>query len=380
MEIKNPVNKRDDNDRKKKAVRFTACALAVFSCLITMAGTIDTACSESEIPELLTYLEKNLGLSKQEMGEIDTQVVVKQVSTSDTTRGMAVVGIVSIHVPDDFFVKKFRQIESFMQNDKVQQIGTFSKPPKPEDLASFQLPADDFQEIAKCKIGACKVKMPAYTFDQLRGIDWSAKDAAEQVTDIFRKAAADYLCRYLENGNSSLMVYADKEKPLALAEGLNMLLAQDAYVYHYIPELHRYLKEFPRSAPPGVDDFLYWSVEDFGQRPTTTITHATIYTHTDPAKPGVTIALKQIYTSHYFQARFQLMTLVDSPLESNQPGIYLVYIDRLLFDKDLNWPSRKLIANTLIAHMKSWLTAIRNRLQDNFENTKEKAGLPVSQP
>ncbi|MCK5422387.1 MAG: hypothetical protein KAJ08_09490, partial [Deltaproteobacteria bacterium] len=105
-------------------------------------------------------------------------------------------------------------------------------------------------------------------------------------------------------------------------------------------------------------------------------THATIYKRADKANPSVTIALKQIYASHYFQARFQLMTLVDSSMVSKEPGIYLVYIDRLLFDENLNWATRKLISKTVTSHMKSWLTAIRNRLQVTYENTKEKAKLP----
>ena len=376
MRKRNPEGKRENDDRKIKAVRFISCILAVFSFLITLVWTTDPAWSQRETPDLLAYLEKDLGFSKQEIGEIDTNVVVKQVCTSDKEREITIVGIVRITVPEDFFVTQFRHIESFMQNDKLQQIGTFSKPPKPDDLAAFRLPPGDFKEIAKCKMGNCKVKVPARTFDNLRGIDWSAEDADERVTDIFRKGAANYLRSYLKNGNSSLMVYADKEKPLALAEGFNILLAQDSYIYRYIPELHRYLEEFPHSAPSGVDDFLYWSVEDFGQRPTTTITHATIYKRADEANPVVTIALKQIYTSHYFQARFQLMKLVDSSMVSKEPGIYLVYIDRLLFDENLNWVSRKLISKTVTSHMKSWLTAIRNRLQVTYENTKEKAKLP----
>ena len=376
MKKRNPKDKRGNDDKKMKAIRFISCILAVFSFLITLVWTTDPACTQREIPDLMAYLENNLGFSKQEIGEIDTNVVVKQVYTSEKEREITLVGIVRITVPEDFFVTQFRNIKSFMQNDKLQQIGTFSKPPKPDDLATFQLPPGDLKEIAKCKIGNCKVKLPARTFDHLLEIDWSAGDAAERVTDIFRKGATNYLRSYLKNGNSSLMVYADKEKPLALAEGFNILLAQASYIYRYIPELYRYLEEFPRSAPSGVDNLLYWSVEDFGQRPTTTITHATIYKHANEANSGVTIALKQIYTSHYFQARFQLMTLVDSSMGFKEPGINLVYIDRLLFDENLNWASRKLISITVTSHMKSWLTAIRNRLQVTYKNTKEKAKLP----
>ncbi|MBW2652240.1 MAG: hypothetical protein JRC57_04020 [Deltaproteobacteria bacterium] len=193
------------------------------------------------------------------------------------------------------------------------------------------------------------------------------------MTDLFCRDIISYVQNYLKSGNSVLLVYADKKKPMALAEGFDSLLAQASYVYRYIPELHRYLKEFPRSAPPGVDDFLYWSVQDFGKRPTTTITHATIYDLTDGANPDAMIALKQIYASHYFQARFELMALADVPAGAKKPGFYLVYLDRLLFDEDLNWASRKLILKGVRSYVTSWLNVIRKHLQDSYKNAKDKA-------
>jgi hypothetical protein len=333
-----------------------------------------------EMPDLRTYLEKNLRFSKREIGAINTDVVVKQVYTAEKAREIAIAGIVRINIPEEFFVEQFRHIESFMQHDTLHQIGTFSKMPKPEDLVKFQLPPSDIEELAKCnKIGKCKVKLPASAFDRLREIDWSAGNATDRVTDLFRKGYVNYVRTYLENGNSALIVYADKKKPMSLAKGFDTLLAQAFYVYRYIPELHRYLEEFPYSAPPGVYDFLYWSVEDFGQRPTTTITQATIYERKKEANPGVMIALKQIYASHYFQARFQLMALVKASTGHKEPSIYLVYIDRLLFDENLNWVNSKLILKGVMSHVKSWFTSIRNSLQDKYRDKKEMADHPISQ-
>jgi hypothetical protein len=167
------------------------------------------------------------------------------------------------------------------------------------------------------------------------------------------------------------MVYADKEKPMSLQDGLNSLLRQASYVYRSNPELYSYLKDSPRSAPSGMDDFLYWSVEDFGQRPTTAVTQAVIYEGTK-GNQDVIIALKQLYATHYFQARLQFMHLEDALSSSPNPGIYFMYVDRLLFDADLGTVTRLLISKGLHSHVQYWLAEIRDRLQDEYKNAKGK--------
>ncbi len=67
------------------------------------------------------------------------------------------------------------------------------------------------------------------------------------------------------------------------------------------------------------------------------------------------------------------MALADVPAGVKKPGFYLVYLDRLLFDDDLNWASRKLIMKGVQSYITSWLNVIRKRLQDSYKNTKDKA-------
>ena len=316
------------------------------------------------MPDLQTFLEKNIGFSKREISTLDTSVLVKEVSTTESAREIAIFGIVRINISQDCFLAQFRRIGNFMESEALQQIGTFNTPPQEDDLAGLVLPKSDLDDLAKCEIGDCKVKLPAEAFDHLKKIDWSEKDSAKRLTDFFRTDIVNYVRTYLENGNPSLMVYADKKKPMALADGFDSLLAQASYVYSYIPELYRYLQEFPRSAPSGVDNFFYWSMEDFGQRPTMTVTHATIYERTDGVKPDVTIALKLIYASHYFKARLELMGLVDASTVDKKPGFYLVYLDRMRFDENLNRAVRLMVRRGVQSHIRSWLTALRERLQD----------------
>ena len=73
------------------------------------------------------------------------------------------------------------------------------------------LPKSDLDDLAKCEIGDCKVKLPVQAFDHLKKIDWSEKDSAKRVTDLFLTGITNYVRTYLKNGNPSLMVYADKK-------------------------------------------------------------------------------------------------------------------------------------------------------------------------
>ena len=318
--------------------------------------------------DLQAFLKGKIGLSQKDIAKIDRDVVVKQVAMNDESREIAVFAIVRMNVSQDVFISQFRQIDRFMKNDKLHQIGIFSNPPKTEDLSSLQLPKSDFEEMAQCTIGSCKVKFPAETLQQLQGIDWSAQDGADSAMELFRKDSADYVRAYGEKGNAALIVYADKEKPMALAEGFELLLSQGAYRYRSDPELMRYIKDFSRPPPQGVEDFFFWSLEDFGQRPTFTITQAAIYQRKQEENSTHMIALKQIYASHYFHARLQLMDLVHAAPESKEPSFYLLYLDRLRFDMDINTVKRMLISKGLRSHVTSWLRLLRNTLQDKKVN------------
>ena len=328
----------------------------------------DKACAQKMPSVLQQFLKNNIGLSQKDINKCNRDVVVTQVAMHDEPREIAVFAIVRMNVSQDVFISQFRQIDRFMKNDKLHQIGIFSNPPKTEDLSTLQLPESDFEEMARCRIGYCKVKFPAETLQRLQEIDWSAQDAADSAMELFLKMSVHYVRTYAEKGNASLMVYADKEKPMTLTEGFESLFSQGTYLYRAHPVFMNYLKDLPRPAPQGVEDFFFWSLEDFGQRPTFTINQAVIYEKGQEDNATHMIAVKQIYASHYFQARLQILDLVTAAPESKEPSFYLLYLDRLRFDMDVNTVKRVLISKGLRSHVTSWLGLLRNTLQNKKEN------------
>ena len=314
--------------------------------------------------DLQVFLKKHIGLSDENIAKCDRDVVVAQVDMKDEPREIAVFAIVRMDVPQDVFVSHFRQIDRFLKNDKLHQIARISKQAEAEDFRALQLPESDFEEMARCSIGKCKVKFPAETLHQLQAIDWSGAQASDVALELFRKSCADYVRAYYTKGNAALMVYADKEKPMSLTEGFVSLFSQGNYLYRSHPVLMSYLKDFSRPPPKGIEDFFFWSLEDFGQRPTFTINQAAIYHMEEDKNSTYMIGVKQIYATHYFQARLQIMDLVNAESKGSGQAFYLLYLDRLRFDMDVNAVKRLLISKGLRSHVTSWLRLFRTSIND----------------
>ena len=98
-----------------------------------------------------------------------------------------------------------------------------------------------------------------------------------------------------------------------------------------IPELTRFLREYPRSGLPGAAEFFYWNMGEFGMKPTTRLNQVVI----QPFPAGVAslpglryvIATRQIYANHYFSATLELRTLVDDD-DGEDDGFFLLYATR----------------------------------------------------
>jgi hypothetical protein len=96
-----------------------------------------------------------------------------------------------------------------------------------------------------------------------------------------------------------------------------------------VPALIAYLEDYPRGRPTGSEDFFYWSVVDFGLKPTVRVSHVTIDPLADSSQSSdvaYAIAIKQLYASHYFHSTLELRFLVDDRQSSAQRGFYLVSI------------------------------------------------------
>jgi hypothetical protein len=282
--------------------------------------------SAQEAPqELATFLRDRIGFTGKEFADLRRREVVVKVLPSEQQE-VAVFGIVLVNASADFFVERFRDIESYKKGASVLLVKKFSDPPRIEDLNQLKVDKKDFDAMKHCKVGSCDVKLPAKTIERLRReIDWNASDAAAQVNELARASLLEYVKRYLAGGNMALGEYDDKKKPLRIAEQFDAILKASPYIYDYEPEFYEYLREYPVKRLDNVDDFIYWSKEKFSLKPVISVTHVSIYRR--PGSGRTLIASKQIYASHYFEASLGLTALVVSP-QGEEPSFYLLYLNR----------------------------------------------------
>jgi hypothetical protein len=306
----------------QKIYRVTLLIIVGLLCILPTYGQLLS-------PEFSDFAQRHIGVSESDLRKIEQGKVLTKALDSEVKSEVAIFGVILIQVPSDFFIEKFRDIEQFKKNEKVLEIGRFSKPPARSDLNDFTLEPGDLRDIRKCRVGECKIKLPADVIERFqREIDWSAPGHPFLVTSLAKEMLVEYVTSYLEGGNAALTVYHDQKIPVSLEEQFRELLQESPYLFEYVPEFHEYLERFPEVELPGVEDFVYWSKEDLGLKPVTTLTHVSIYQRDSQSPSPIIISSKQIYANHYFEASLGLTALVPVQLDNAAPGFFLLYLNR----------------------------------------------------
>ncbi len=287
-----------------------------------------SAATEAQEPH--RFLSTHGTLTPAELASLDGGGVVVKVLPTSVKNELAVLGAARIRATTEFFLRMYRDIERFETGWGVTK--KLSAPPKLEDFEDLEIPEEDRKALRDCKIGDCELKLGEPALEYLRSqIDWSGPGASEKVLEFIRSRALEYSVGYLEGGNEKLGVYRDGKRPTAIADEFRGLLASSPYVMSYRPELHRYLMDYPRASLPGASDFLYWSMVDFGGKPTFRLNHVTLYPLAEGVNETLVIASKQLYFSHYFHTGLELMTLVKDR-EHTDDGFYFVGLNRYRTD------------------------------------------------
>ena len=90
----------------------------------------------------------------------------------------------------------------------------------------------------------------------------------------------------------------------------------------YMPDVRKYLLEYPKSGLPGATNLLYWQETEFGLKPTIRISHLTVREGPDDA----VVTSKMLYASHYFWTGLEVRALVSD--SSRGPGFWFVTVNR----------------------------------------------------
>ena len=91
---------------------------------------------------------------------------------------------------------------------------------------------------------------------------------------------------------------------------------------NYLPDLKKYLLDYPKVTLPNAESFLYWQNVKFGLKPTIRINHLTIADQ----QSHVAVVSKMLYASHYFWTAIELRVLVPDPARGE--GFWFANVNR----------------------------------------------------
>ena len=86
-----------------------------------------------------------------------------------------------------------------------------------------------------------------------------------------------------------------------------------------------YLQDYPKAKLASSREVLFWTLKDFGLKPTVTITHAVGYL--PEGTEDAVVAWKQVYASRYFNGGLSITTYA-----KDGSAAYLVQLDRVRAD------------------------------------------------
>ena len=245
-------------------------------------------------------------------------------STHD--REIVVGGVIKISAPAERTVAAIRDIEQFESGEGFLQTKRLSNPPTLNDFAAYQVDPKDLESLRRCKPGSCDVKLTRATLSLLQDINWSAPEVRNRVSALARQAAFDYVQAYRRGGNSALAVYTDAERPTFVEKEFEEMVQRASTMPSRLPQLMQFLLEYPTVANRAAfEDFFYWSVAEFGLKPTFRLNHLVIHTVPQPSPVRFAIATKQLYANHYFHTALEVRALVGESADASSH--YLVVLN-----------------------------------------------------
>src|SRR5262249_53394252 len=250
---------------------------------------------------------------------------VAKVIESSTPDEVFVFGSVYVRSTPEKYLQFASDLDELRKLPNYLALRKFSNPPQLSDLEGFTLEADDIKQLKDCEPSRCDVQLPSEAMDAFKkSVNWSGSDTATQVNRLGQKMALEALTRYIQGGNTALGTYRDKEHPTEVAEVFRSLLSRSKALPVYLPELDRYLLEYPNAGSENIHSLFYWEKVNFGLKPTLRIVQAIVYRRPHPTDPAYAIAEKQLYASHYFQTALDLTVCIRDQENTGHPGFYLI--------------------------------------------------------
>lgn len=295
-------------------------------------------------------------ISADERAQLDAGETVVRV-TPGRDGYLSLTAAVRVNATADRLVEWTSRVETLQKGKYVPEIARFSSPPRLEDVQALVMDPADLDDLARCRVGECGVKLDAVEIAALP----SERD--QRVLDThFRRLLVRRASDYLARGDECLLPYHDHNEPVVPAAIFRSLLQRLEFLPRHLRCYADYLQGYPVSADAHVlRSFLYWSKETLGMKPIVSITHFSAARFDRPGLPDVVVVAKQVYASHYKNASITVTALV-----SDNGAHYVVYLNRShvdAFQGLFGGMVRRVVERRVKAEAPGVLQGLRKRLE-----------------
>jgi hypothetical protein len=105
------------------------------------------------------FMRTVVGITPADFAKLDGGELVSRLVETKEKGEVAAFGAVAVKATPEQFLAAAADIIHFRRVPEILEIGTFSNPPRVEDLAGLTFPDDDIAALRKCKPGKCDVKL-----------------------------------------------------------------------------------------------------------------------------------------------------------------------------------------------------------------------------
>ena len=343
--------------RGERRLRLVAAGLAALAASLLLRQPVSAAC-----PDPFEFLGPSITVREGERRKLDAGQVVLRILEGQG-REIAVLGAAKVDFDGDRLAAWMQHIEALKKSRHVPAVGRFSDPPALGDLVRHSLEDRDLDALRKCRPGNCDLKLTASEIPAVQAAVAEAGDNWKTAgQELFRRLMLDRVLAYRVQGHAGIGTYADGHSEQPLVDVAARLLDRSPYLRDRLPTLAAHLTRYPNLPLPGAESFLYWSQEEFGGRPVTTVTHVTILRPSGPDMPDALVAGRQVFATHYHEGSLSLTLLLRG---CPGPPHYLVYVNRTEVDIIrglLGWLTRSVIQGRVEDGAGSILEGLRTRL------------------
>jgi hypothetical protein len=294
------------------------------------------------------------------------RLVARVVDTEDRTEIMS---LVAIHASMDLdrLVDYARSPLGLRRTEDSLGDGRLSSPPVPEDFTALRLDEGDLEQLERCRVGNCRVRLTAEAISRLpSAFEGTSGARTLDLERAFRAMLAREAAEYLAAGHSGLTAYGDGPSGIHRAEGMSELLRRPLYLLEGAGDLAGYLRSFPAARPRLVDEFVSWRQERFWRRPVIGLYHTMVWEASSGGERRIIVASKQFYASHFYESAVEVLEVRKADRDRDAD---LTFVSRVRADirpSGFNWLERTLIRRL-----------VRGRLEDQFGRLRARLSEPA---